>query len=326
MSETIRIEDMRVFAKVAEAGSFTIASRALGVPKQTLSRRVADLERALGARLMHRTTRRLHLTTLGAAYAERCAEIVRIADLANRAVADAQEVPRGTLRVTADPVFGEAFLTDIVIEYARRWPEVRVEVVLTRRKVDVVEEGFDVAFRIGQAGDSSLSQLSLGAAKIRYCANADYLELRGTPTTPECLARHDCIVVGADGAAVRWPFRGKRGTRLVPVSGRLRSDSFAMARAAALAGLGIAIFPEFACTQDVEAGRLRPVLDDWLADVGAVWLVHSPRPSLTARVRAFADLARERFAARPPWVTTHPRANAAAAVTGKVAGKARRRT
>src|SRR5262249_53309451 len=144
-----------------EAGSFTAAARTSGVPKQTLSRRVAELERALGARLLHRTTRRLRLTDAGAAYAARCAEIERIAEEANRAAADTQEVPRGTLRVTADPVFGEAFLTDLVLDYAQAWPEVRLEVVLTRRRVDLVEEGFDVAFRVGQVDDPALSGFAL---------------------------------------------------------------------------------------------------------------------------------------------------------------------
>src|SRR4051794_30468511 len=119
MRETIHLEDMRLFARVAGAGSFTAAARICGVPKQTLSRRVAELERALGVRLLHRTTRRLHLTDAGAAYAARCDEIAHLAEEANRAASDTQEVPRGTLRITADPVFGEAFLTDLVLDYAR---------------------------------------------------------------------------------------------------------------------------------------------------------------------------------------------------------------
>lgn len=182
MNGTIRIEDMRLFAKVTEAKSFTAAARLLGMPKQTLSRRVADLERALGVQLMHRTTRRLHLSDVGAAYAERCAEIVRIADEANHAVSDADAVPRGTLRITADPVFGEA------------------------------------------------------------CASPTYIARCGVPAMPEDLQGHQCLLAVSDGTPMRWPFRGKKGTMMVPVSGRLTFTSFEMARAAALAGLGIALF------------------------------------------------------------------------------------
>ncbi len=292
---------MRLFAKVVEAKSFTAAAKLLGVPKQTLSRRVADLEQALGMQLMHRTTRRLHLNAAGAAYAERCAEIVRLADTANRAVGDQLETPHGTLRITADPVFGEAFLTNLVVEYARRWPDVRLDVVLTRRRVDLVEEGFDVAIRIGHVEDAALSGFALGPARVRYCASPAYVERRGAPATPAALVSHECLVV-SDGGPTRWPFRGPKGMIVVPVTGRMTLTSFAMAQVAAIEGLGIAIFPEFACAEDLRRKRLVTVLDDWVVDVGSVWLVHAARRFISARVRAFADLARERFSREPPWV------------------------
>ena len=203
-------------------------------------------------------------------------------------------------------MFGDAFLTELVVEYARRWPEVRLDVVLTRRRVDLVEEGFDVAFRIGTIEDAALSAFSLGPARVRYCASRAYLARRGAPRTPADLRRHECIVVGSDGTASQWPFRGKTGVEMVPVSGRLTLTSFALARAAALAGLGIAIFPEFACAKDVRAGRLVPVLDAQRVDVGEVWLVHAARRFLSARARAFAELTRELFASNPPWLVTEP--------------------
>ncbi|NUP07428.1 MAG: LysR family transcriptional regulator [Polyangiaceae bacterium] len=302
MSETIKLEDMRLFAKVAELKSFTNAARKLEVPKQTLSRRVAALERALGVRLIHRTTRRLQLSDAGAVYAERCAEIVRLGEEANRAVSDTSDVPTGTLRITADPVFGEAFLTPLVIDYARKWPEVRVDVVLTRRHVDLLEEGFDLAFRIGNVDDPLLSARKLGAARVRYCASPRYVARRGAPRTPEELPSHDCVLVGSDQRAVRWPFPAERGPRLLPVSGRLVFSSFTMAREAVLAGLGIAIFPEFACAEDLRRRRLTPVLDGCVVDVGSVWLIHLARRFLPARVRAFVDLARDHFVSEPPWL------------------------
>ena len=302
MGGTIRLEDMKLFARVAEAKSFTAAARILGMPKQTVSRRVAELERALGVQLLHRTTRRLHLSDAGAAYAERCAEVVRIAADANRAVADTQQVPRGRLRVTADPVFGEAFLPDLVFEFARQWPEIEIDVVLTRRRVDLVEEGFDVAFRVGHVDDASLSGFNLGPARVRYCASPSYIARRGAPETPDDLKSHDCILVSSVAGPVRWPFRGSKGATMVPVSGRFQFSSHAMARDAALAGLGIAIFPEFACAQDVRRKRLVAVLEDRGVDVGAVWLIHAARRFLPARVRAFAELTRERFSRAPPWL------------------------
>ncbi len=308
MSGTIRLEDMRLFAKVAETASFTTAGRALGIPKQTLSRRIAELERVLGVQLLQRTTRRVLLNDAGAAYARRCADIVRMADEANRAVSDANEAHRGHLRVTADPLFGDAFLTDVVIAYARRWPAVRVEVMLTRRKVDLAEEGFDIAFRVGRVNDASLSGFRLGAARIRYCVSPSYVGRRGKPRCPEDLASHDCLVVTSDGAPAVWPFRGtKKEARMMPVSGRLILTSFAMAREAAVAGLGIALFPEFACVEEIRRKRLVPVLEDWTVDVGSVWLLHASRRLPAARVRAFVDLAREHFGSAPPWVARRRR-------------------
>jgi DNA-binding transcriptional LysR family regulator len=296
----MKLEDMKLFAAVAELGSFSGAARALAVPKQTLSRRVAELEEALDVQLLHRTTRRLRLTDVGAAYAARCAEIVRLAEEANRAVTDTHQEPRGLLRITADQVFGDAFVTALVVEYARRWPGVQVDVMLTSRRVDLVEEGFDVAFRVGEVSETALSATPLGPARVRYCASRAYVRRRGAPAAPRDLVRHDCIAVSSGGGPVRWPFRGPGRVSLQPISARLRLSSFAMAHAAALAGLGVAIFPEFACAADLRRGRLVSLLDDWTTDVGAVWLVHPTNRYLTARVRTFVDLAVARLG-RAPW-------------------------
>jgi DNA-binding transcriptional LysR family regulator len=299
---TISLEDMRLFGEVAESLSFTGAAQRLGIAKQTLSRRVAELEAALDVQLLHRTSRRLHLTRVGAAYARRCAELGRLADDANRSVLDQEQAPRGKLRVTADPVFGEAFLGPVIVEYARRWPEVSVEVLLTRRRVALIEEGFDVAFRVGHVDDPALSATRLGPARIAYCASPAYVARRGKPKTPDQLAEHECIVVANEGNPTRWPFRGSKGPRLVPVTGRLCCNSFALAHAAARAGLGIALFPEFACTEDLRQKQLVLVLTDWQVDVGSVWLAHPAAQFLTARLRMFVNLALERLGRQPPWL------------------------
>jgi DNA-binding transcriptional LysR family regulator len=311
----MKLDDMRLFGQVARDKSFTTAARRLGLPKQTLSRRIAELERGLGVQLLHRTTRRLHLTDAGAAYADRCIEIVRLAEEAEHAVTKSQQVPSGVLRVTADPLFGEAFLTGLVIEHAARWPDVEVEVLLTRRHVNLVEEGFDVAFRVGVVDDPGLTGKNLGPARVRFCASPAYIARRGVPQTPDDLLQHECVMLLSDATVVRWPFRGKKGATLVPVTGRLRFNSFAMTRSAALAGLGIAIFPEFACAGEIEQGLLVPVLDDWLTDVGSVWLVHPANRYLAARVRSFVELATSRLGRQPPWLQNDPLAVTPATAT-----------
>jgi DNA-binding transcriptional LysR family regulator len=301
VSETIQLDDLRLFAMLAELGSFTAAARALAIPKQTLSRRIALLETRLGAQLVHRTTRTLRLSQIGAAYAERCAAIVRAASEANDAVRDADRVPRGVLRISTDPLFGDAFVGDLVIEQALRWPELGIEVSSTRRRVDLIDEGFDVAFRVGRVDDPRLTATALGPARVRYCAAPEYVRRRGRPRSGAELAAHECILVAGPDEAVSWPVNVDERVEVVVVRGRLRVDSFAIAHRAALRGLGIAIFPEFACAADVAAGRLVPVLGDRPVDVGAVWLVHPRARYLTPRVRTFVDLAIEQWAAQPPW-------------------------
>jgi DNA-binding transcriptional LysR family regulator len=297
---TVRLDDMRLFAAVAAANSFTGAARELEMPKQTVSRRIGELEHELGVQLVLRTTRRMQLTPAGERYAARCAEMVRIADDANRALGDESELPRGTLRITADPLLGEAFLPPIVHELAMRWPDVRLEILLTQRRVDLIEEGFDIAFRIGHVDDDSLEGRALGPARIRFCASPAYLRRRGRPKAPRALADHDCIVVRADLGATSWPFRGERGgVQAVPIEGRYRCNSHVLAYEAALAGLGIAVFPQFACASDIRRRRLAPVLDDWRIDVGQVWLVHPAQRFANVTVQRFVELATERLASAP---------------------------
>jgi len=281
VDETIHLAAMRAFATVVERASFTRAAAALGLPKQTVSRRVAELEEALGVRLLERTTRRVSATEAGADYARRCAEVLRLADDAAASVHERSLSPRGVLRVTADPVLGERFVTPIVLEYLRRHEGAHVEVVLTRRKVDLAEEGFDVAFRIG--GDAGVR---LGPARIRYCASPAYLASRGTPKRPEDLAKHECIVVASEGVPVRWPFR----TKTVAVSGRFRTTSFEQSHAAMRAGLGIGIAPELAVEADLAKKKLVSVLDAFTADAGGVWLLTRAGSDRLARVRAFVEL------------------------------------
>ena len=296
ISQAVRIDDMRLFAALADEGSFTGAARRLRMPKQTVSRRLAELEAALGAQLATRTTRTLRLTDVGLAYAERCREVVRLADEANLAASVTGDHPHGVLRITADPTFGEAFLPGLCAEYLERHREVRLEVVLTPRAIDLVDEGFDLAFRIGRLQDSSLVARRLGAARLLYCAAPSYLHARGHPSTPDALQSHDCIELSPRREGMRWPFRDPEGgVTTVAVTGRIRVNSLPMAREVALAGLGIANLPAFACAADLAAGRLCTVLDDWVIEVGGVQVVYPPQRFLAAKVRRFVDLAVEHF-------------------------------
>ncbi|MCA9710661.1 MAG: substrate binding domain-containing protein, partial [Myxococcales bacterium] len=170
--------------------------------------------------------------------------------------------------------------------------------VLTNRLVDLVDEGFDLAFRVGRLEDSSLVARRLGPARLLCCAAPAYLDRRGAPADPDALAQHDCIELTPRQGPSRWPFHDPAGgVRAVAVSGRIQVNSLPMARQIARAGLGIANLPAFACEADLAAGTLRTVLDAWTIDVGGVYVVYPPQRYLAARVRRFVDLAIERFGA-----------------------------
>ena len=296
----VNLNEMAVFACVVRAGSFTGAARDLGVSKSSVSAQIARLERRLGARLLHRTTRRVGLTDIGATYHRSCARVVAEAEEADHAAGDSRVAPYGTLRLTAPYLFGDAFLSPIVAEYLRRYADVSVDLMLAERMVDLIEEGFDLAIRIGPLEDSTLSVRGLGAAQMIYCASPDYLGARGTPSTPDDLGDHECVIVGSTARA-RWPFVSPRGPVAAPVVGRLTVNSLVMGRDAARAGRGIAYLPAFLCAEQFERGELRAVLTDWLPEPYPIAAVYPSHRHLSAKVRSFLDLLIVRTGPSPPW-------------------------
>lgn len=290
----MRVDDLVLFAKLAEVGSFSAAARELGVPKQTLSRRIAELEAELCVPLLQRTTRKLRLTELGSAYALRCQEIARLAREANEVLSSSANEVAGLLRITADPTFGEAYVWPWAEAFLERHPKVSVDVLLTNRYVDLVEEGVDVAFRVGRLTEASLVGRKLGPATLRYCASPNYLEHNAPPARPDDLSAHALIDFAIGQEQSRWPFAGPDGTFAVPITGRVRVNSLALARRAALCGFGVANLPVFAVERDLADGRLMQVLAEWTVDVGAVHVVYPRHRFLLPRVRRFVDLVFER--------------------------------
>lgn len=298
MTGSLDLSDMAIFARVVAEGSFTAAARALDLPKSTVSRRVAQLEERLGVRLLHRTTRAVKLTELGAAYHERCARIVAEAEEANLSVASASASPQGLLRVTAPLAFGATFLGDIVAEFLQTYPLASVDVVLTDRRVDMVEEGFDLAIRIGpKVAETSFFARRLGPTRLLLCASPAYLERRGAPGSPDDLRDHDCILNGEGARAATWTLRRGEEVVQVPVAGRMRVNHMALAQKAALAGLGVAVLPVVQAEPDLLEGRLRELLPGWNPSDASVYAVYPTNRHLSAKVRAFLDLLVQRLTA-----------------------------
>jgi DNA-binding transcriptional LysR family regulator len=286
-----------VLVRVVQEGSFTNAARALGMPKTTVSRKVAELEEQLGAQLLQRTTRTLALTDAGAAFVEEAEGAIARLEAAEAAVTELQSEPRGRLRVTTTGPLGELFLAPIVADFLDAHPAVEVMLHLTDRQVDLVAERFDVAVRAGPLPDSSLVARLVGTSTYRVVASPGYLARHGTPGRPSDLSSHSCLRFTRAGAAVRttWSFGHGRRMTEVPVSGRLVSDDFVVLRKAAERGLGIARLPIGVAHEAIRAGQVVSLLDAYAAPPTPVHILHVGGRHVPPRTRVFMDFLHPRL-------------------------------
>ncbi|MBM3479937.1 MAG: LysR family transcriptional regulator [Alphaproteobacteria bacterium] len=297
-----RIVAMRAFAAVAERGSFVAAARALGMSRAMASRHVQDLEAHLGARLLDRTTRRVAPTEAGRVYHERCAAILAELAEADSAVGVLQARPSGRLRVSAPVSFGSLHVAAAVAEYMAAHPQVSIELALNDRVVDLVEEGHDLAIRIGRLAPSSLIARRLAPCRLVACAAPSYLRRAGAPRTPADLAGHECLGYTYAPARDAWRFVGPGGDdATVHVRGRLHANNGDALRVAALHGAGIVVLPSFIVGADLAAGRLRRVLPRHEAPPIAIHAVRPQGRHLSAKVRSFIDFLVPRFGENPEW-------------------------
>jgi len=291
-------EGYECFVAVVEAGNITAAARILDMPRETLSRRLQRLEDRLGVRLLHRSTRRLALTTAGQTLYDRARPLVVAAREAEAAVRQLDDVPRGLLRVAVPPGGGSNFLGGLLLEFARRWPQVRLEVVAGTRHVDLVARGFDVALRAGVVRDPGLLGRRLGTVAVWAVASKAYLDRRGRPQDTEALARHD-LLLGMDGGgrvARAWPLHAG-GT--LAVSGRLAANDLELLAKGVRSGDGIALLPERFVADDVESGCLERVLPGVVGTETPLTVVFVERKLMPAKVRAFVDHVVAWFEAHP---------------------------
>jgi DNA-binding transcriptional LysR family regulator len=279
----------QVFAAVVEHQSFRAAAAALGMPKSTVSRKVAELEERLGARLLERTTRSLRLTDMGTAYLAQAAPAVAMLADAERVVEQLKAEPQGVLRVSMPGNFGQMFLGDMLADFREQFPKVRLVIELADRNVDLVEEGFDAAMRAGALSDSSLVARRIAASPIGYYASPGYLAARGEPVLPNDLAAHDCIVF--DARMATWPFTVRRKQVTVRVTGPVVVNSFASMRTLAVRGHGIARIPAFMVETQLAAGELIPVLAAYQPPPTPLHIVYPSARSLSPKVRAFVEFA-----------------------------------
>ena len=314
-----RLAAIEAFVSVVEAGSFAGAAEHAAISTSSLSRQVADLEKHLGARLIQRTTRRLSLTETGQTFYERCVHLLAELADAEAAAAHATRMPRGVLKLTCSAVLADDWLGPAMARCAARYPALGFDVTVTERIVDLVEDGFDLALRIGSVGSEQLVARRIGSLELVACAAPAYLERVGRPREPADLGGHNALIYAHAAQPRNWTFVDARGASTeVRVEGCALANSGALLVAAAVAGLGIAYEPEPFVRAALASGRLERVLIGWRGPQLPVWAVYPSRRHLSAKVRLFVDEIAAQFDAQrgPPSEDRSVAASSAAAAKG----------
>ncbi|GLS37194.1 LysR family transcriptional regulator [Mesorhizobium tianshanense] len=292
------LNDIVVFARVVEAGSFTAAARLLAMPKTTVSRRVAALEREVGVRLLQRTTRSLNMTDAGRLYYEQSSQALRTLEDANLRLAEARAEPLGTIRISAPVGFGGYFLTQAVVDFLAMYPKTKVELRLTDDQLNLVEDGIDLAFRTGVLQDSTLIARKLGPTHRLLCASPDYLARHGMPESLADLTHHQCVIAGPSTSGAHWVLDGPHGQETATVAGRFAANEMQAVVAAAVTGFGVAQLPHSIAEALINEGRLRRVLPDYTTPAGGLHVLYPSSRHLSPIVKAFIELAAERISNR----------------------------
>ena len=281
---------LETFAAVVENGSFTAAAQALGISKPVVSKQVSLLEQHLGVQLLQRTTRRLHLTQAGEVFASYSVRIMSEIQEAEQSVSLLQSQPQGRLRISAPESLAMSLLPEVLPHFQETHPKLELNVRITGRFVDLVEEGIDVALRVGSLNDSSLVARKLMPCSFHVCASPDYLNRHGRPSHPDDLTRHNCLIYSQGQNPETWFFRDGMGKSFnTKVKGNLRSDTGSLLMNAALSGSGMFMAPTFMVSSVLEQGRLETVLDDYIPKETGLYAVYPYTKLVSKKVRVFVD-------------------------------------
>jgi len=284
-----KLISMQIFEKVAKHNSFSAAARDMGVSKAMVSKHIASLENSLDVLLLNRTTRRLSLTESGAAYLERVKNILADIEETELAVSTLSSEPRGTLKLSAPTSFGSFHLARAIGGYKQIYPDVHIEMILTERLHDLVEDGLDLAIHVGHLDDSSLIAKRLASARMIVCGSPAYFEKHGIPETPEDLIHHQCLIYSPRIPANEWIFKKDNKKFNVRVSGDIRSNIGDALRVAAMQDSGLIQLPTYMTGLDIKAGRLQAVLEDYEPPESPINALYLHRKHLSAKVRTFVD-------------------------------------
>lgn len=286
-----KLTSMRVFERVAKAGSFVGGARELNISRAMATKHIMFLESELRTRLFNRTTRSLSLTDMGVSYLERCSQVLLDIEDMESAITHLQTEPRGTLKISAPPVIGATHITRAVAEFLKIYPDLNVEMILQSKSshADLIEDGIDIAIYLGDLDDTSMVARKLASSSMIVCGSPEYLEKHGIPKTPEDLANHSCLVNWASAPQDKWKFKTPTGFTTVNVSGKMQTNVAEANRVAALNGLGLVVIATYVVRRDVEKGKLKTVLEDYALPPLDIHAVYPHRKYLSAKVRCFLD-------------------------------------
>ncbi|PTN11525.1 LysR family transcriptional regulator [Nitrosomonas aestuarii] len=290
-----------IFARVVESGSFAEAARRMDISRSAVSKAISKLEKNLGAQLLNRSTRHLSLTEAGTVLAEHSAHILDEAEQAERFVSSLQAEPRGMLKVSASVAFGTLHVAPALADFLSRYPEIRIDLTITDRPVDLVGEGYDVMIRVTNEPDLNLVARKLAPVRRKLCATPQYFQQHGIPQTPEDLIEYNCLDYTLSGEQGYWNFTGPEGVIAVPVSGTLRINDDDALSQAVLGGLGIALLPTFTVGKELQSGKLQAVLSEYIAVERYVYACYLPSRHVPAKVRSFIDFLLNRIGKVPYW-------------------------
>lgn len=293
-----RLNCMNTFVKAVELGSISAAANELDLSPQLAGKHIRMLEEGLGIKLLNRTTRQQSLTDGGQRFYERAKHILAEMSAAEDLIAETRAEPRGRLRISAPITFGSHGLAPVIAEFLRRYPEVTVDLSLTNRTVDLVEEGFDAIFRTGDLPDSSLIARRLAPYRMTLCAAPSYIQRMVSLQTPMDLQQHECLIFSHTSMRTEWVFDGSEGRVTVPMNGRFVTNSGEALRAAGVAGMGVLLQPYELVADEIQAGRLVRLLPEYESPSRALHVLYASDRQMTPKLRSFLDFVVQHFGHR----------------------------
>lgn len=286
----MELDSIAVFVKVVQAGSFSKAAKMMGMPNTTVSAKVAQLEKRLGVTLIQRTTRKLQITPAGEVYFKKCLSALEEIRHAESELTKSEKKPQGTLRITAANDIGHTIVPALVSRYLQKYPEMKVELIITNRVVDLVGEGVDIGIRAGELEDSSLRSKKLTSAKMGFMASPIYLKKHGTPNNLKQLTEHKLLRFSEFSETLTIERTDHQLLEKIKLKGKITADDLETLKRFAILGEGIALLPIFLCEEELKNGKLTHLLKQWQKSSGSFTLVHPAQKFISAKVRAFYDL------------------------------------